>query len=375
MIFVGSDWHITLYHYANRREIRGDSYTALRRAGDAMIAIAATLPADEGCLLLLAGDNFDAVRARREDVEEFTTFVAKLQAGGIRVAFINGNHDRDASSYIALQSLGAPAEHINEKLITCDGTSIYGIDWCVRPELHAKMAAAPACDILALHAQTEHLIGYSGKAPDIKLDELPERFGNVVVGDIHITDVRELPHGKGYFCSPGPLYPCDMSQGGDRGFLIYNTRGESKGQWQFFKVPGREIVRLVIRDDATLEASRRDLEGLDLTGDKPLVEITFMSSMTKQVQDLIASFADVAHFFPKRSSSGITLDKNALERVRAESSAEVVEAAALLPAYVNAEVDPELYTLLALALQDEEVATGTQTLQEYLDALIQTVQS
>ena len=253
MIYMAGDLHLIRYIWREKQELDGDSYRALHAMVDAIVKD----KTNEKKLLLLAGDNFDRNRIDGRTLDEFTKAVDKLSDNDVMVAFVQGQHDRNDPPHAQVQG----AVWLHNRTITFDDRKIAGLDWHCRDDLHEALKNVPECDILVMHQSFEHMIGY-GMAADLELADVPKHVKNILVGDIHVQELQE--HRKGWCLSPGPLHPCNISQGGQKCFWKLSY-GSNKPEGVF--IPTRPIWRIRATEDATLTEmfeSEVDIKGSSL---------------------------------------------------------------------------------------------------------------
>jgi hypothetical protein len=294
MLYFAADLHLIRYIWREKRELDGDGYAALQEMVRKILADNTSKKA-----LVLAGDIFEQNRLDGTTLEVFTEALDRLTDGGVQVLFIQGNHDRNASPHALVQG----AEWLAEKLCIVDGHKLYGMDWCPREELHEKLAKVPACDILVLHAQFEHLINYGGAA-DISLDDIPAQVKSVVVGDIHIPDLTEF-RGTGWCLSPGPLHACNIAQGGPKYFWKLPA-GAAKPEP--VELTSRAIHRISLAADSPTEPILQSVVGA-VGALRPIVEVSYDNRLQLEVEQLMVKYREQAVFFPRAYQGGRFLER------------------------------------------------------------------
>lgn len=294
MIYAAADLHLCRFVWRSRKDMEGDAFAALRSFAKAVVND--KVPEGEDKNVVLAGDIFDTKKVDGATLEAFCWFVDYLWSNDIQVFFIEGNHEKVPGSVAIAETCGATpiknsagagweGKDAPEELgIVClDGRLVAGVNFCNRERLLEIMEFITNCgkdiDILVLHCAMEHLVGYVG-ACDLKLEEIPKNVQNIFVGDIHVRHEQPLP-GRGYCVSPGPLHPCNIAQGGPKGF--YKLPSGSR-DWEAVDVEYREIYRFQVETAGDWTESLKLLKAHKSTGMLPIVEIKYASEVTDVVE-------------------------------------------------------------------------------------------
>jgi DNA repair exonuclease SbcCD nuclease subunit len=274
VIYGAADLHLTRFVWRSRKDLEGDSFRAFESFVDAVIQD--KVPEGEEKAVLLAGDLFDAKKVDGATLETFCTLVDRLYDAGIAVFYIQGNHEDNKESPIA-EACGA--QHLRTEVI--DGRKVVGIDYQPREQLLETIKDVE-CDVLVLHCAMSHLVGYEA-AGDLSLEEIPHAVRHVLVGDIHVTHKNPLP-GRGYCVSPGPLHPCNITQGGPKGFYKLPAGSDD---WEFVEIPSRQIVREEINAAEQLtplpEKLRVEKPGWPI----PILELKYAADLEEEAQAFI----------------------------------------------------------------------------------------
>ena len=359
-IYNTSDNHQTEYVWKSRREIRGDAYEANDRMVELVIADAAKYP-DEKSALIIEGDFYDSMNISGETSERTRKQLDMLHVAGIAVYYVQGNHDKGTVPHT---STHPNVFNLNESLVQIGERVVYGLKWRPSTEYKQAILAAPPCDLLAIHAKSQHLAGGFQSESNIFMDtDIPEHVKNVVCGDIHVVDRQPFQDGRGYYLSPGSTHPCDLSQGGKHG--VWKMSATGPVTWEFLEIQTRQIYRMEIQCDTSLEGVRNFLTNL---GDpmKALVELLYMSEYGPDVAALRDEFADKAFFWLKPSKIGKTVTNAKYEELK--SSAVDMDMAHHAQHIVDPAKDPEAYNLRILAL-DEDQETLKEQLAKVWEAL------
>lgn len=357
MQYYCSDCHQMKYVWKARREIAGDSYEAWDALVETIIEDSKKQPEDEQHALIIAGDFYDSTKVDAETLIRTHAGFQKLVDAGFGIYMIAGNHDKGAYSHT---DVIPGVYNLDESSVKVGDRQIYGLKW--RPSYEYKQAikAAPECDVLVLHAKSQHLAGNFQSDSNIFMDEdIPPQVKNVVCGDIHTVDKQPFIGGRGYYVSPGALHPCDLSQGGDHGCWKISNTGPI--EWEFLKIPTRQIYRLQVFCDSTLENVRGILDRLN-DPMKALVEIIYKVGYGDEVKNLEDAYKEKAFFWLKPSKAGSVMSKEEYLKMQDEETDMDMKNHA--STVIDPNKDPEAYELLMVCL-----GGNTEHIQEKLDEL------
>ena len=287
MLYYAADAHLTKRVWKHRAALEGDAARAWQLMVAAIIADDA-----EDKVLILAGDTMDFRMIDGTVLQELDEGISDLFAAKVGVLFTQGNHDKQAVNH--LEALGCiPLDGISMEV---QGMTVYGLDYLPRESLVPALHAAPECDLLVMHAAGQHLLGFKG-AYDYTLEALVDcKAKDVLVGDIHITDVTTRACGMRVI-SPGSLHPLNITEGDSHGF--YKMDPTTK-KLEFVKIRTREIHRMhawteeeftdevlpFLRELPTIEPEYR-----------PIVELAYTPDIAGLVIGTVRTFADFAVFF------------------------------------------------------------------------------
>jgi len=305
---------------------------------------------EEEVTLIMAGDIFDTPVCKGAPIQVMGDFITKLTMAGIRILFIQGNHDRqdpNDPTAIPLVLAVTPKDlryrviHLCKDPIDVDGFLVSGLDYMAPEALKEQLKELPKTDILVLHQAFEEFLPFEG-AFDLSSEDIPPQVMNVIVGDIHVA--KDIPFGNGCsILSPGSLHRCTSTESAG-GYWKYNKVEE---EWQQRTLPCRDLFkhRLVDMDD--LIACEASLKVHNYTGLLPVLHLTFPNTMLEQVKAFVeAHKEECIPILIKESSAKLS---NEAPLVKEEGKLTLLEA---LPYVLNAETERGVYRLC------EEVLTG-----------------
>lgn len=318
MIIFAADLHICRNVWANRRDLEGDSFRSLFRLQEAVLNLhSAADPAS----VILGGDIFDSQKIDGATLEPFKQFCQALAAAGVSVYFVQGNHDR---GLIPIPQIEGAISLDHNPVDIPHGPApvrVYGLDWMPKKALLDTMKVIPECDFLVLHCSFHHLLGFDHS--DMTIGDIPPQAKNVLVGDVHTTDITPIHNGKGVCVSPGPIHPCTLSQDGPHGFQL--LRGGST-KWEFVPISSRRVYRFFIAEPKDLEELEKfsiGTQGAEVSEHlEPLVEVQYLASLWPEVEALIKPLSDKIILFTKKQSDQFVDfdDPEVLRKLREEAS-------------------------------------------------------
>jgi DNA repair exonuclease SbcCD nuclease subunit len=346
MIYLGADFHLERYNWKSKRELDGDSFTALDNVADIILEDIKTH--DEESLLILAGDTFDTKKVDGLTLEAFRKFCDKLRDAGVAIAYVQGNHDKNVKPIPDV--FGCHNIHGTE--YGFDTRVIRGIESMPREQMRGMILGVEPCDLLVLHCAFEHIIGFAAAA-DVSIDEIPEHVKHVFAGDVHVRDITPLPSG-GSFVSPGPIHPCNLAQGGKHGIFKLPRFSDT---FEFMPIESRFIRRFDLHEESDLEPLKEWLR--DHTMElKPLVDLRYSTDLAASVEAIMAQNISKGVFFTNPNTSGklkklATYAEGGYQKVSLEASLEIA---------VDPEKDSRLYTFLSDLLTTDDAVSMVEAM-------------
>ena len=330
MIYAAADTHLADRIWRRRRDLDGDSYAAFNRLADSIVedVLARREAARQSGsiekrastdILILAGDTFDTRKVNGACLQAFKNLVDKLDAVGVHVVCIQGNHDMGAVPIPEVHG----AQSLTAHAVTFDGRRIIGLDWLPREELKVAIkeieASKDEIDILVLHCAFQHLLGFAGSF-DLTMEDIPSNVKHVVVGDVHVKSAEGLPNSDGYCVSPGALHPCNLAQGGEHGYYKIPMGSE---EWEFVAIPTRQIIRVGLKEESDIaDWSQLLAKYAGIEEDlKPLMEIKFETKYRELIDKFIESHKDQAIFFDNGYVASKMRTAGAIERAKEHMTA------------------------------------------------------
>jgi DNA repair exonuclease SbcCD nuclease subunit len=216
-----SDWHLSYGTWANHPTLVGDSYHSLRQIVDYCI--------EKNCPLIAGGDLFDKPVPDPVSVSVMCREMDRMQAEGLPVYFIQGQHERVKRSAMGAAELGGASEwmgvhawptHVHKQTFTIEGKKFYGLDWTPPDRIEEELAAIPdGTYFLVCHQVWREFMGDTICQPECNLGMVPV-VSEVLTGDFHET---RTVHNGAYITmhSPGSISMRSMGEPADKYFYHF----------------------------------------------------------------------------------------------------------------------------------------------------------
>lgn len=243
-------------------------YNARNRKIDNLYAFKATLEdmVSQGVdFIVHTGDLFNSTRPSSESVQ----FVQGLHAWAgdkqLPILCITGNHDYCSNTQwlevLATQPGGGGFQVIDNKTVDLGGLKVRGYPSMGRETLMKRFAedTLEGVDILCLHQPVQDFVGFiSGNM--LNIADIPDKM-HVLLGDIHITDIRTRPSGYiiGY---PGSTELCSASESEDKCWIKLAFDNGKLEKWERMAGHNRPVLRWQIETDDDLTKLLEDFDAV-----------------------------------------------------------------------------------------------------------------
>ena len=352
MIFACADLHLGKSLCKGISSLAGDSFHALLSLRDAILDV----KTDEEKHLLVAGDIYDLSRVDGATIKAVGDFCSDLTSNGVKIYFIEGNHDRQDPNNpqsIPLMLANASQEarlhmfHLNLQGTYIDGLSVKGQSYTPPEQLKAVIKNVQA-DILVLHQAFEEMLPFEGKF-DLSFEDIPPTVKNVVCGDIHVATNKELVAGSNrWFVSPGSLHPCAIDQRKGHGFWTFN---KPTNTWGFTELQDQRMIFDLEITETTERGSdelKKIIDHLLLIGTtanrKSVLALSYTRCKAELFRELCAILERWFIILDYPTASGKMMDMSAMSMNILQPDLLTLDKA--LPYACNAEKNPEAYKLL-----------------------------
>lgn len=330
-----ADWHLSYGTWAKHATLVGDSYHSLRQIVDYCI--------EKNCPLIAGGDLFDKPVPDPVSVSVMCREMDRMQAKGLPVYFIQGQHERVKRSAMGAVELGGASEwmnvhswptHVHKQTFTIEGTQFYGLDWTPPDRIEEELAAIPeGTYFLVCHQVWREFMGDTVCQPECNLD-MVSSAKEVLTGDFHETTSAAalgiVMH------SPGAISMRSMGEDSSKYFFHFSEQeyGVSHHPMEAIQLQTREMAEVTIdteraleafiqRETAARNAPRRWVEGLPLPAEleKPMLRVNYCDDIPEVYERIVTAVGDTAHLFlyPQRVREDIVeVDEELRERIRGQ---------------------------------------------------------
>jgi DNA repair exonuclease SbcCD nuclease subunit len=377
-----ADWHLSYGTWAGKPSLVGDSYYSLRQIIDYCI--------EHDCSLIAGGDLFDKPVPDPVSVSVMCREMDRMQAEGLPVYFIQGQHERVKRSALGSSELGGSPEwmnvhawptHVHKKVFSIENRQFYGLDWTPPDRIEEELAAIPeGTYFLVCHQVWREFMGDTVCQPECNLSMVPV-VQEVLTGDFHETTNA---HNGAYTVmhSPGSISMRSMGEPAEKyffHFLGWNEVeeaehpdvGESLHPMEAIKLQTRVMAEVNIDTEETLDAFVQyepepvawDIAGLPEELEKPMLRVNYHDDIPEVYDRIVAAVGDTAHLFlyPQRIGPDVVeVDEDLRERIRGQG---------LLGCLSQVEdEDSPVYRTTARLLQSSDPATELEEMHaEYLE--------
>lgn len=171
--------------------------------------------------LWLLGDILEGMLATPDVLLILRRIFDACEGYGIRVRYIQGNHDKNNPTYV--EATHHWPIYVHDVLFKAGQFNVYGLDYVRPTEVEHALRSVPRdAQILITHQVWKDVLGDAyGHA---WIDWIPQTVRLIVSGDIHKAEVHTLgvPAAGRTFAMPGALSMQDLSESGPKSFLVLN---------------------------------------------------------------------------------------------------------------------------------------------------------
>lgn len=212
-----------------KRPMVGDSFWALFQVVSYAIDVGASA-------VIGAGDLLDQQRNRSAPVTFWYRQLSRLQAASIPFFYLEGQHDLDSPAWLSGHHHAKP---LHRRLVSIDGHSFYGINFCQPDVLKRELASVPSrADVLVCHQAWSEWLGHAGHA---SFQDVPKSVKWLFTGDFHACRIENF--GSLTVCSPGSLAMQSLSEPPSKFFFVFD-----KGHVHKRRIRSRPFGRLRFKD-------------------------------------------------------------------------------------------------------------------------------
>jgi len=168
-----ADLHLRPHAWANRPAVRDDAYHSFLQIVDWCVRYRAAL--------VLGGDIFDQRRPDARSLQVFSSGAARLAEAGLRIFFVQGNHDHSDPPWPAL--FPCTTALADSHPLKVGSYRVGGLDWQPAGRLREALAGVGACNFVVTH-QSWHEIQQAGIAEG-RISEIAWPCEYLLTGDYH----------------------------------------------------------------------------------------------------------------------------------------------------------------------------------------------
>ena len=335
-----ADWHLSYGTWAGKPTLVGDSYYSLRQIIDYCI--------EHDCPLIAGGDLFDKPVPDPVSVSVMCREMDRMQAEGLPVYFIQGQHERVKRSALGSSELGGTPEwmnvhswptHVHKVAFSIENKQFYGLDWTPPDRIEEELAAIPeGTYFLVCHQVWREFMGDTVCQPECNLNMVPV-VREVLTGDFHETTNAD----NGAYTvmhSPGSISMRSMGEPAEKYFFHFlgwdeveevehPDIDERPHPMEAIQLRTRVMAEVDINTEETLDAFVQyepepvawDIAGLPEELEKPMLRVNYRDDIPEVYERIIAAVGDTAHLFlyPQRVREDVVeVDEDLRERIRGQ---------------------------------------------------------
>lgn len=297
LCIISADWHAQPYAWRSHPQIAGDSYVAIEALADLCIEL-------KPQWLFALGDLFDIQRPDPVTVKKVHEQLARIAAAGVKIGYIQGQHERHAEQpWLGLTDY---AEHIHKKTIEIDDWEFYGLDWAPKDTLAVNLAEMPQVDFLLAHQVWQEQMDINHEA---SFTQIPGVMA-VFTGDYHVhqqLDFENRDRDSAVAYSPGSLASQDVAEPWQKAvYVLESDNGVS--HTRSVEIPSRAIFRYQLTTQGELEWFCGNVLHDVKVGNpyathpvigKPIVEVKFALSIPDALVQIQAACGDSVYLMLK----------------------------------------------------------------------------
>ena len=254
--------------------------------------------------LVLGGDTFDSRKPDSSSVIFFQKQITKMEAMGLPVYFIQGNHDRLHTPWLEVSSWPT---HIHNKPIKIGSHRLAGMDWTPVDQVQEEVKCATSAgleelpDVFIGH-QVWKEFNYGAQEMSLAAD-IPGWIQLALVGDYHKYEDRLIGNGptdehKLHVISPGSIALQSIDEPEHKHFIVVHddlavkrVRLQTRPVYRQRLLTGDDLDRFVLE---TVICLQRENEYIRLPEEirKPILEIRYTANLPEAYKRLKSATGD-----------------------------------------------------------------------------------
>lgn len=247
-----SDCHLGLSQYGLQAR-----YEDMFKSVESMFSDMATKRITQA---ICTGDLLNSTRPSPETVFRLQKMNSQLMAARIQCLTMMGNHDlTPPPNWVDLVGLENGSGWLRSKLRpgVLWSNQVVGFDYCSNEQLRQfpyDTLADKGAQVIGIHAAVQEFVRFkSDSMLSIKDLPLDGRFAAVLLGDIHVCDIRQTAEGVLYGY-PGSTELCSESEADTKFWIELILEGNRVVEFKKHVITTRPVLRLQVSSEAELSA-------------------------------------------------------------------------------------------------------------------------
>jgi hypothetical protein len=255
-------------------------------------------------VLALGGDILDKPNPRPETVKFLRDQFDLLQAGGVQVLYILGQHDGRQD----WPSIHSSPIHMHGMVYDLDNLSICGLDYLRPAEFMASYAALKEQSeaFLMCHQVWHEFMGNVRQA-ELSMEQLPFAM-DLLTGDYHVhrtLDYKALDGSTATAFSPGSTHIRDVAEEEVKRFFVLYGQPDVRCVYESVQLDTRPVRRCQLTTAAAAEAFLAALDDLPLDGTdikRAVIDIAYYDDIEGLGAKLAKLLEERCHLFLRHKS-------------------------------------------------------------------------
>lgn len=301
MFTICSDPHIRQRTWASRPDLNSDSYYSFAQVVSYSLA--------RHYNLVLGGDTFQSTHPHAEDIKFFRTQLRLMKEAGLKVFYIQGQHDYSDPPWP--EALSEEVVWVHNKVFEpCPGIKIFALDHMRPAQLQEALKAVPAdCHIVMLHQLAQSVFPLEGTW-DFSVDWLPAHVDVAIMGDYHQpVDFHWGTNKVGFYT--GSMHVQSIDEPKEKSFVHAGLDRTGAFEYQRIPLVTRAYFNYPVNSEEELDALVRWLNAYDVEAEaasrhiewdvikKPVVEVPHLTSIKEVKSRLEAAAGGKVHLWLK----------------------------------------------------------------------------
>lgn len=284
-----ADTHLHTSAWTDRPHLSGDSYWSFEQIVNMNLHY--NVP------LVLGGDVLDTKKPPPDTVALLCQQMDRMQAAGLRVYFIRGQHDLTLPAWLNVHPWPI---HIHERSVeVAEGCVVHGLDWLPRGAFQQALERVPrGINFLVTHTVWADFMGVGNT--DGTFADVPQHVPFILTGDYHVHTIRQGHLADGFvqtFASPGSTCLQAVNEPPEKFvFLVQDDMANSRHILTPLQLQSRQVLNIEIMSEAALAHFRtmgqlfQPAPSMHPAIQLPIVRVKYLESLP----DVYATILEVA---------------------------------------------------------------------------------